>query len=129
MADEIRIGDRERDEAVARLRSAFSEGRLDDLELEERLAGVYAAKTRSDLVPMTGDLPVPVVPAPVVAGNFLKQTSAIWGGPAGVCLTVTIIWIITTPTGYFWPIWVYLGMATTTGAALFAKWQSDQRHT
>ncbi len=130
MDEEIRIGDRERDEVVAMLRSAFSEGRLDELELEERLAGVYGAKTNSDLIPMTEDLPVPARPAPPVpslAGNFMKETAAIWGGPLGICLLVTFIWLITTPTGYFWPIWVYLGMGTTTATALFAKWQANQR--
>jgi len=36
---------------------------------------------------------------------------------AGVCALVTGVWFVTTPTGYFWPIWVIFGMGV---GALFA---------
>ena len=29
---------------------------------------------------------------------------------AGVSALVTGVWFVTTPTGYFWPIWVIFGM-------------------
>ncbi len=35
---------------------------------------------------------------------------------AGVSLLVTAIWFVTSPGGYFWPIWPMLGMGI---AALF----------
>lgn len=36
---------------------------------------------------------------------------------AGVSALVSGIWFVTTPTGYFWPIWVIFGMGV---GALFA---------
>ena len=36
---------------------------------------------------------------------------------AGVSALVTGVWFVTTPTGYFWPIWVIFGMGV---GALFA---------
>jgi hypothetical protein len=53
----IRASDAERDEAAQHLAQAMSEGRLTLEELAQRLDGVYAAKTRTDLEPFTRDLP------------------------------------------------------------------------
>lgn len=36
---------------------------------------------------------------------------------AGVSVLVTAIWFVTSPEGYFWPIWVIFGMGV---GALFA---------
>jgi hypothetical protein len=70
--DALRAGNAEREQVVRRLNKAFSEGRLDVAELEERVAQAYAAKTLGDLRPLTADLPpevgrdavAPVPPAP-----------------------------------------------------------------
>ncbi|MEJ7770850.1 MAG: DUF1707 domain-containing protein [Geodermatophilaceae bacterium] len=56
---EVRIGNREREQAVIHLGTAFSEGRLDLEEYDERIASAYGAKTASDLLGLTADLPVP----------------------------------------------------------------------
>lgn len=55
---EVRIGDREREQAVTHLGTAFGEGRLDLAEYDERLALAYTAKTASDLLHLTADLPL-----------------------------------------------------------------------
>ncbi len=55
---ELRIGDRERDQAVAHLGTAFGEGRLELAEYDERVAAAYSAKTASDLLQLTADLPL-----------------------------------------------------------------------
>jgi hypothetical protein len=55
--DALRAGNAEREQVVQRLNRAFSEGRLDVAELEERVAQAYAAKTLGDLRPLTADLP------------------------------------------------------------------------
>jgi hypothetical protein len=67
----MRAGNAEREQVVQRLNRAFSEGRLELAELEERVAQAYAAKTLGELWPLTVDLPpetgappAPEVPRP-----------------------------------------------------------------
>ncbi|MCY9786442.1 DUF1707 domain-containing protein [Nocardiopsis sp. EMB25] len=55
--DHIRASDADRDEVAARLREALAEGRLSPVELEERLDGLYRAKTVGELAPLVRDLP------------------------------------------------------------------------
>jgi hypothetical protein len=54
----IRISNADREKVAQILHTAMAEGRLELSELEERLDAVYAAKTFSDLEPITRDLPV-----------------------------------------------------------------------
>ncbi|MDQ3716051.1 MAG: DUF1707 domain-containing protein, partial [Actinomycetota bacterium] len=53
---EMRIGDREREQTVAYLSAAHTEGRLDLAEYDERVASAYQAKIASDLTQLTSDL-------------------------------------------------------------------------
>jgi Domain of unknown function (DUF1707) len=55
--DEVRVSDADREDVVRRLLRAVGEGRLDMDEFDERAALAYAARTRSDLDPLTSDLP------------------------------------------------------------------------
>jgi hypothetical protein len=65
MAELMLASDAEREACAARLRDAAAEGRLDVAELDERLAGAYAARTQQDLRDLTADLPQQVaVPDP-----------------------------------------------------------------
>jgi hypothetical protein len=64
--DAIRAGNAEREQVVQRLNRAFGEGRLELVELEERVAQAYAAKTLGELRPLTADLP-PETGAPPAA--------------------------------------------------------------
>ena len=59
---DLRAGDADREATAERLRRAHGEGRLDTVELEERLERCYAAKTYADLDALGADLPR--VPAP-----------------------------------------------------------------
>lgn len=45
-----------------------------------------------------------------------KQYLSVW---LGVSVLVTVIWFITTPTGYFWPVWPIFGM----GIGAFFQWR------
>jgi hypothetical protein len=54
---EMRVSDAEREAAAAELREHFASGRLDQEELDERLSGVFAARTRGDLNTLFTDLP------------------------------------------------------------------------
>ena len=53
----VRIGDAERDSAAAALGEHYSEGRLDRVEFDARLADALAARTRDDLAVLFADLP------------------------------------------------------------------------
>jgi len=54
--DRVRIGDAERDGAAAALGEHYSEGRLDRVEFDARLADALAARTRHDLAVLFTDL-------------------------------------------------------------------------
>ena len=118
----LRAGNVDRERVVAQLNTAFSEGRLDVAELDERVAAAYAAKTLGELVPLTADLPVgqqqgrtgaPArreANAPVPAGA--PSPAVRWApvtGALGLFLVNVVIWgAISLGTGeliYFWPIW------------------------
>ncbi|MFI6485665.1 DUF1707 domain-containing protein [Nonomuraea sp. NPDC050663] len=58
MSGELRIGDAERDRAMAVLREHFAQGRLSREELDERLDLALTARTARDLTAVTADLPV-----------------------------------------------------------------------
>lgn len=53
----IRASDDERDQVVALLQRDFADGRLTQAELEERVGGALAARTRDQLRALTEDLP------------------------------------------------------------------------
>ncbi|HET9079938.1 MAG TPA: DUF1707 domain-containing protein [Trebonia sp.] len=54
----MRVSDAEREAAVAELQEHFTSGRLNQEELDERLAAAFAAKTRGDLNAVFTDLPL-----------------------------------------------------------------------
>ena len=58
--DLLRVGDAERQQAVAALGDHFAAGRLDQDEYDTRVQAAYASRTRVDLQGLFGDLPEPV---------------------------------------------------------------------
>jgi hypothetical protein len=66
---ELRISDVDRERAAAVLHTAVGEGRLSWVEHEERLGGVYAARTNAELAPWLADLPVQAAGSPMVAAD------------------------------------------------------------
>ncbi|WP_285570214.1 DUF1707 SHOCT-like domain-containing protein [Actinoallomurus iriomotensis] len=76
----MRASDQERDATVQRLQVAFAEGRLADVEFDERMRAALAARTHGDLDVLLTDLPaatapsVPAVssPAATVPGRMPK---------------------------------------------------------
>jgi len=61
--EDVLASDADRDEAVARLRDACGEGRLNLEEVAERAEAAYTARTRSQLRKVLADLPDPVAPS------------------------------------------------------------------
>src|SRR5688500_9016348 len=60
---QIRASDADRERITQRLQQAFTEGRLDHLELEDRLGQALTAKVNADLVKLVEDLPTEAPPA------------------------------------------------------------------
>jgi uncharacterized protein DUF1707/TM2 domain-containing protein len=80
----LRIGTRERDDALQMLGEHFTQGRLPVTEYDTRVTKAIDAQTRADIQPLFDDLPLPF-PA------FLAKAPATWQppmdrtrGPAGV---------------------------------------------
>ena len=57
MDDQLRISDAEREQAAAVLAEHYAQGRLTTEEHSERLDRIWAARTRSELLPMFRALP------------------------------------------------------------------------
>lgn len=53
----LRVSDAERERCAERLRQAYSDGRLDHEEFDERITAAYSSRTRADLDPLLADLP------------------------------------------------------------------------
>ena len=73
--DSIRASDSERGAAATRLQAAFAEGRIDDIEFDQRMRAALTARTREDLAGLMTDLPADGLvapPAPAVSqpGRF-----------------------------------------------------------
>ncbi|MER7169554.1 DUF1707 domain-containing protein [Micromonospora sp. NPDC000207] len=78
--DRLRVSDREREEVVALLGQAVSEGRLTLAEYEERVGTAHASLTRGELATVTVDLPnAPGRPSAEVVSPPQEQLKAIFG--------------------------------------------------
>jgi hypothetical protein len=99
----VRASDAERDEAAEALRAAFAEGRLAPAELDERLAAAYAAKTRADLLGLTGDLPG-AVPEAVTAYDRPPVVDHGPGRQLNLCLLLCLLFAF-PPAGLAYAIY------------------------
>jgi hypothetical protein len=85
---DVRASDAERDAVVEQLREAAAEGRLTMEELTDRIEVAANAKMRSELEPLTADLPVagavPVVSAPDASERTMSDVkrSGAWVVPS-----------------------------------------------
>ena len=114
---ELRASDAERESAVTLLREHGAAGRLDVAELEERVAGAYAATTRGDLAALLRDLPDARLPAPPRPAARPERAAAHdrhdeggWAAFAVVNVILVAIWAF-TGADYFWPGWVLASWA------------------
>jgi hypothetical protein len=96
MSPELRVGDAERDAAVAALGEHYAAGRLTKEEYDERADLAWQARTRSQLVPLFADLPRPPAaprPAPAPAGRPHPHGRRGWSAPA-VLLVVLVAFLL-----------------------------------
>lgn len=124
----MRASDQDRDEAVAELRRAFSEGRLDLAELDDRASRAYTARTWADLRALTADLPA-------VPGRAGRIPSAKNGAPVvrsyppllpfTPMVTMSVVWL-TVATVAPNPILAIPAVALALFALWTVCWKSNQ---
>ena len=139
----MRASDRDRQQAVERLRSALEDGRLTMDEYVNRMEVAYQAATYGDLAPLCADLPASnpvaggppksaaaVAPAAVAPAAVVSRAGYLAGLPTVLKVLWTVwliavsvnvvVWALVSGVGghlaYPWPVWV----AGPYGAVLFA---------
>ncbi|HEV7213659.1 MAG TPA: DUF1707 domain-containing protein [Chloroflexota bacterium] len=116
---DLRASDADRQVAVADLQRHYADGRLTTEELRERVGLAMAARTYSDLEELQRDLPramsvpetasaVACCPSPTEAQwrRGFRRHAAFY---LLVICGLIIVWLLTTPGGYFWPVWPMFG--------------------
>jgi hypothetical protein len=108
----IRVGDAERDAAVAALREHFAAGRLDADEFEERVSAALTARTRTDLRRLFTDLPDPSVRLRGRSLSTRRTAQRVLGLPilvafalCALVVTGVLAAIVLAP----WLLWVAVG--------------------
>ena len=76
-----RIGDSDRERAMADLAGHYADGRLDHEEYDERLDAIWTARTRADLAVLFSDLPRPEAPRPAAQARPQARFSPALAGP------------------------------------------------
>jgi hypothetical protein len=90
----------DRERTVGVLRAGFTEGRLTQEELGERVAQAYASRTYGDLWELTSDLPVGPFPvSPYPPGRTVMMTQGAeptrtWGSAAALIITALVIFTL-----------------------------------
>ncbi len=87
----------DRERAVGVLRAGFTEGRLSQDELDDRVARAYAARTYGELWALTADLPAgpfapPYGPVAVMPGRAAQASS--WRPAAALVITALVIFTL-----------------------------------
>lgn len=105
----VRIGDAERDEAVAALGDHYAAGRLTREEFDERADQAMVARFRSDLDRLFGDLPTPQ--RAVVTSHAGRPTprgtawpALLFTTPALLLVAVVAAVVLNAP----WIVWTFL---------------------
>jgi Domain of unknown function (DUF1707) len=97
-------GSADRERAVGVLRAAFTEGRLSQDELDDRVAQAYAARTYGQLWALTADLPAGPLPYPqFLPSGSHQQAAAVppgaaeadhWRSAATLVITALVIFTL-----------------------------------
>lgn len=90
--NDLRCSDADREAAAERIRVAALEGRLDAMELDERLTAVYDARWCSELSRLCADV-TPPAPAPAAPAPPTFVRSAPTNGLAIASLLCGLLWM------------------------------------
>ncbi len=110
----VRVSDGERERVVDLLSAHAAEGRLTLEELDARIDGAYAARTRGELRALLTDLPAAVPDARPDAAPRRRAPRSLAGLSSPVATFVAVnlvlvaVWAL-SGAGYFWPVWSILG--------------------
>ncbi len=129
--DRMRISDSDRDQAAARLRDYYAEGRLTAEELDERVTAALNARTAGDLRRVMADLPSPALAQP--GPDVPQQAAQAWGlrrrrGPRVLPLMLLLLfaaillpggWVFFALVKVFLLFWLLVALAGLIGAAVF----------
>jgi hypothetical protein len=112
----IRIGDAERDRAIASLGDHFAAGRLTAEEFDQRTDQALQARFNADLEPLFVDLPRTVEPAVEPNSNrrpdlHLAWSAMLWLAPLIVIGAVVAAVVLSAP----WLVWMFLWVFLITG--------------
>jgi hypothetical protein len=112
----LRIGDAERDRAIAELGDHFAAGRLSTEEFEQRVDEAIKARFNDDLEPLFVDLPRTPEPSMEPRSNqrsdaHLAWSPVLWFAPLLVVCAVVAAVILTAP----WLVWMFLWLFLITG--------------
>jgi hypothetical protein len=113
----LRASDEQRERAAQEIREHFAVGRLDEEELDARVQAAYSARTQGDLRSLLADLPkLPATRAQQKAelaerrSDLQRRLLQEAGGGSGAFIICTAIWAASGASGFFWPIFVALGV-------------------
>ena len=109
---DVRIGDAEREAAVAALGEHFAAGRLTKEEYDERSGVAWSAKTGADLAPLFADLPRAVTRPPQATPPQRHRDRA-FHLPFLPVLLVLIGVVVLTHTA--WPVFLVIGVLWWAG--------------
>ncbi|MFI7065990.1 DUF1707 domain-containing protein [Kribbella sp. NPDC050124] len=130
----VRIGDAERDQAVAMLSDHFVAGRLTQEEFEDRSEHATRARYADDLVPLFDDLPDPaelqLVRGPwSPAGKPVRQRQRQGPPPFVMLAPVLMIGLVVTAVLLTapWLLWGLFWIALFSGAHRH-RWQHQQHY-
>ena len=112
----VRIGDAERDRAIASLGDHFAAGRLTAEEFDQRMDQAFKARFNEDLEPLFADLPRTVEPDVQSNSNrrpdlHLAWSAMLWMAPLIVIFAVVAAVVLSAP----WLVWVFLWVFLITG--------------
>ncbi len=126
---QLRIGDTERDRAVAALGDHFAAGRLTNEEFEQRMEQAIKARFNDDLEPLFVDLPHTVEPHVEPKSQQhsdipLAWAAMFWLAPLFVITAVVAAVVLTAP----WLVWIFLWMFMITGLFRHRRRYVGPRH-
>jgi hypothetical protein len=112
----LRIGDAERDRAIAALGDHFAAGRLNAEEFDQRVDQAIKARFNEDLEPLFVDLPRTVEPTVESRSHQRPETHVVWSpivwfAPLIVICAVVAAVILSAP----WLVWMFLWVFLITG--------------
>lgn len=132
----VRATDADRDSAVAALREAFADGRLDRDEFDHRCAEALRVHLLGELVPLLADLepPVPVerdVRREAIE-KYRRESREARTGTVAIAVLTTGVWGATSLSAgepqFFWPVFPILGVGAGWLVLLLNRGDRIARH-